>query len=98
LFLAGRQYREGYGNAGPSVTWLNLASRDEVDELHRVWSVGGARLNSAPESEPWGLHEFTATDLDGNLLRVFYDFATPERAADAREAVRTQCRTTSSRR
>lgn len=52
-------------------------------ELHRVWSVGGARLISAPESKPWGLHEFTATDLDGNLLRVFYDFATPERAADA---------------
>jgi len=26
----------------------------------------------------WGLHEFTAADPDGNLFRVFYDFATPE--------------------
>jgi hypothetical protein len=30
---------------------------------------------SAPEEKPWKLHEFTATDLDGNLLRVFYDFS-----------------------
>jgi hypothetical protein len=35
---------------------------------------------SSPESKPWGLHEFTAADLDGNLFRVFYDFATAERA------------------
>jgi hypothetical protein len=32
-----------------------------------------------PESKSWGLHEFTAADPDGNLFRVFYDFATPER-------------------
>jgi len=36
-------------------------------------------LLSAPESKPWGLHEFTAADLDGNLFRVFHDFATPIR-------------------
>jgi hypothetical protein len=35
----------------------------------------GARVVSEPESKPWNLHEFTAMDLDGNLLRVFYDFA-----------------------
>ena len=34
---------------------------------------------SGPESKSWGLHEFTAADLDGNLFRVFYDFATPAR-------------------
>jgi hypothetical protein len=38
---------------------------------------------SAPESKSWGLHEFTATDLDGNLFRVFYDFGTAERTKDA---------------
>ena len=37
-----------------------------------------ANLMSAPESKPWGLHEFTAADVDGNFFRVFYDFATPE--------------------
>ncbi len=79
IFLASVGYRASYGNAGPSLIWLNLGSREEVDELHRAWSAAGARIVSAPESKPWGLHEFTAADLDGNLLRVFHDFATPER-------------------
>jgi hypothetical protein len=34
---------------------------------------------SGPESKPWGLHEFTAKDPDGNIFRVFYDFATVDR-------------------
>jgi uncharacterized glyoxalase superfamily protein PhnB len=79
IFLANAAYRTGYGNVGPSLTWLNLDSRDAVNELHRVWAAAGARIVSPPESKPWGLHEFTAADPDGNLLRVFHDFATPER-------------------
>jgi len=27
-----------------------------------------------PEDKPWKLREFMAADLDGNLIRVFYDF------------------------
>lgn len=65
---------------GPTLTWLNLESREEVDELYRAWRASGARLTSAPESKPWGLHEFTAADPDGNIFRVFYDFATAEHA------------------
>jgi len=80
MFLANQQFRKGYGNAGPTLTWLNLNSKEEVDQLYLAWSVSNARLISAPESKSWGLHEFTAADLDGNLFRVFYDFATPERA------------------
>ena len=83
IFLANQEYRKGYGNVGPTLTWLNLESKKEVDELYRVWSASGAKLMSAPESKPWGLHEFTAADLDGNLFRVFYDFGTPERATNA---------------
>jgi predicted lactoylglutathione lyase len=83
MFLANQQFRKEYGNAGPTLTWLNLESNEEVDELYRVWSASNAKLMSAPESKPWGLHEFIAADLDGNLFRVFYDFATPERAKDA---------------
>jgi hypothetical protein len=60
-------------------TWLNLGSKAEVDELHRAWQSTDAILLSTPDSKPWGLHEFTAADPDGNLFRVFYDFATPER-------------------
>jgi uncharacterized glyoxalase superfamily protein PhnB len=79
LFLASSDYRKGHGNIGPVVTWLNLESKQEVDALYRLWSATRAKLISAPESKPWGLHEFTAADPDGNLFRVFHDFATPER-------------------
>ncbi len=79
MFLADSDYRKRYGNTGPILTWLNLESKEEVDDLYRLWSASKAQLLSRPESRPWGLHEFTAADPDGNLLRVFYDFATPER-------------------
>jgi predicted lactoylglutathione lyase len=83
MFLANQEYRKEYGNVGPTLTWLNLESKEEVDELYRVWSASEVKLISIPESKPWGLHEFTAADLDGNLFRVFYDFGTPERARTA---------------
>lgn len=79
MFLANEQFRRNSGNAGPTLIWLNLDSKEAVDQLHRLWSASHARLLSAPESKPWGLHEFTAADPDGNLFRVFYDFATAER-------------------
>jgi uncharacterized glyoxalase superfamily protein PhnB len=76
IFLTDRAFREGYGIAvGPVVIWINLGSKDEVDRLHESWVSRGARIVSGPESKPWHLHEFTASDEDGNLLRVFYDFA-----------------------
>jgi len=74
LFLTDRSFREPHGNAAPVVIWLNLPSNREVDELHANWRSRGARIVSPPESKPWKLHEFTAADLDGNLLRVFHDF------------------------
>jgi uncharacterized glyoxalase superfamily protein PhnB len=83
MFLANPQFREERGNAAPVLTWLNLNSKEEVDELYRVWSASNAKLISAPESKPWGLHEFMAADLDGNLFRVFYDFVGPQRFKDA---------------
>ncbi len=79
LFLADSDYRKQYGNVGPVLIWLNLNSKDEVNDLYRLWSSSQANLISEPESKPWGLHEFTAKDPDGNLFRVFYDFATAER-------------------
>ena len=82
MFLASPHFRKERGNVGPALTWLNLDSKDAVDDLHRVWRAQNAKLLSAPESKPWGLHEFSAADLDGNLFRVFYDFATPARSAN----------------
>ncbi len=80
MFLANQRYRQEYRNAGPTLTWLNLESQEDVDQLYRAWSASEAQLMAAPESKPWGLYEFIAVDVDGNLLRVFHDVATPRRA------------------
>jgi len=75
MFLTDRDFRAPHGNAPPVMIWLNLNSKEEVDELFRIWKANEARIISAPESKPWKLHEFTASDPDGNLFRVFYDFS-----------------------
>ena len=35
-FITNRSFRESYGNIGPTLFWLNLDSKDEVDELRTV--------------------------------------------------------------
>src|SRR6185503_14266261 len=75
MFLTDVAFRAQHGNATPVVIWVNLESKEEVNELHEIWKAGEARIISSPESKPWKLHEFTASDLDGNLFRVFYDFS-----------------------
>jgi predicted lactoylglutathione lyase len=75
MFLTDRDFREHRRNASPVVIWLNLDNKHEVDELHEIWKSSGAKIISPPESKPWKLHEFTVSDLDGNLFRVFYDFS-----------------------
>jgi uncharacterized glyoxalase superfamily protein PhnB len=74
LFLTNRSFREHYGNIGPILFWLNLDSKTEVDELFAEWKAAQAKIVSEPEDKPWKLREFMAADLDGNLIRVFYDF------------------------
>lgn len=75
LFLAGASYRAGMGNPGPITLWLNLASRAEVDALHREWAGAGATIAAPPALKPYKLYEFFAEDVDANVLRVFYDTA-----------------------
>ena len=75
MFLTNHAFREDYGNAAPVLVWLNLGSKQEVDNLYEAWSRCQARIVSPPKSKPWKLHEFTVADLDGNLFRVFYDFS-----------------------
>jgi len=75
MFLTDRNFREHHGNASPVMIWLNLDSKEEVDELYEIWKDSGAIITSPPESKPWKLHEFTVSDLDRNLFRVFYDFS-----------------------
>ena len=83
MFLTDTAFREHYHNVGPVLVWLNLDSKEQVNELYELWSASQAKIVSPPASKPWGLHEFTVADLDGNLLRIFYDFATPERERKA---------------
>src|SRR5678816_1899818 len=44
LFLAGAPFRAARGNVGPVLTWLNLSSKAEVDDLHRAWRATNAIL------------------------------------------------------
>lgn len=74
MFLTNPSFRNCYGNLGKIVIWLNLNNKQEVDQLYRRWRNAGAKILSEPENKPWNLREFTAADLDGNHLRVFYDF------------------------
>src|SRR5438552_17320642 len=79
LFITNRPFRESYVKIGPILKspilfWLNLDSKAEVDELFAEWKAAQAKIVSEPEDKPWKLREFMAADLDGNLIRVFYDF------------------------
>jgi len=74
LFITNRAFRDSRGNTGPVLFWLNLNSKAEVDELFAEWSAAHAKIVSEPEDKPWKLREFFAADIDGNLIRVFYDF------------------------
>jgi uncharacterized glyoxalase superfamily protein PhnB len=74
LFITDGPFRESRGNLSPILFWLNLESKAEVDELFAEWKAAGARIVSGPEDKAWHLREFTIADLDGNLIRAFYDF------------------------
>lgn len=74
LFITNRAFRQSYGNIGPILFWLNLDSKADVDALFAQWKAARATIVSEPEDKPWKLREFIAADLDGNLIRVFYDF------------------------
>lgn len=74
LFITNPAFHKTFGNGGTILFWLNLNSKAEVDQLFAEWKAADARILAEPEDKPWKLREFIAADLDGNLIRVFYDF------------------------
>lgn len=79
FFFSGPGYREGAAHGGPVLLWINLDDRKAVDALYAEWAAAGAKVGGAPAPKPYKLYEFFATDADGNVLRVFYDFGWEER-------------------
>ena len=75
IFLTNARFREGCNESRPIVIWLNLDSKEQVDELYERWKGAGAKILAEPEDKPWRLREFRVGDPDGNQLRVFYDFS-----------------------
>ena len=47
MFLANSEYRKEYGNVGPVLTWLNLESKEDIDDLYRLWSSNEASPQTA---------------------------------------------------
>ena len=75
MFLTNESFRQHREKGATIVVWLNLESKQEVDELYQRWREAGAKILAEPEDKPWHLREFLVADPDGNQLRVFYDFA-----------------------
>ena len=74
MFLTNAAFRAVHGPKGPVIVWLNLNSKQDVNELFERWTNTGATIIEAVEDKPWNLREFRIADLDGNQFRVFYDF------------------------
>ncbi len=72
LFLRRRTEQEAAQRQGVTI-WLNMASPAAVDELYAVWKTSGVTIAEELHTAAHNLREFTAQDLDGNRLRVFYD-------------------------
>ena len=73
IFLSTSAFRRQFANSPPVVTWINCDSKAAVNAQQGEWHTKGVTIIAPPESKPWLIHEFTASVIDGNVFRVFYD-------------------------
>jgi hypothetical protein len=52
MFLTNTAFREPYGTNGPVTIWLNLESKDQVDELHQRLARTKAKILSERKTSP----------------------------------------------
>ena len=61
------------------VIWVNMNSAAEVDDLYAEWKEHGVTIVRELHTAPYHLREFTAADIDGNRLRVFFGVEASDR-------------------
>ena len=63
MFLTNAPFRAVHGPKGPVIVWLNLNSKQEVDEPFARSKETGGEIVEAVEDKPWNLREFRVADL-----------------------------------
>lgn len=61
---------EDGGKYGRYIPGVLVDTPDEVDAQHKIVQGTGARLLTAPATQPWGVRNFYFTDPEGNLWEV----------------------------
>ena len=54
----------------PAIHWVFA---EDVDAWYRELQSSGASIVEPLEKKPWGLRQFTVSDLDGNLFYFYHD-------------------------
>jgi predicted enzyme related to lactoylglutathione lyase len=54
----------------PAIHWVFA---EDVDAWYRELQSSGANIVDPLEKKPWGLRQFTVSDLDGNLFYFYHD-------------------------
>ena len=54
----------------PVAVWIHV---EEIEHAFQEFTSSGANIAEPLEKKPWGLQQFTVTDLDGNLFYFFCD-------------------------
>jgi predicted enzyme related to lactoylglutathione lyase len=54
----------------PAIHWVFA---EDLDAWYRELQSSGANIVDPLEKKPWGLRQFTVSDLDGNLFYFYHD-------------------------